>query len=66
MSQAAFSTLKALCFVLSDHKKRRLSQIRASCTHWGEAGRSGEEEEGGGARWGWVGGLVHSFNSDTA
>lgn len=42
------------CVFLSDHQKTRLSGIRASCTHWGEAGKSrvegsregkGEEKE---------------------
>lgn len=49
-------------FFLSDHQKSRLSGIRASCTHWGEAGGSGKEagreeeeegeKEGDRARWG--------------
>lgn len=52
MSGAPFSHTEAIVFFLSDHKKSRLSGIRASCAHWGEAGVSGkemgreEEEEG--------------------
>lgn len=55
-------------FFISDHKKRRLFGIRASQTHWGEAGGSGRKRREGRKREVDPGGghlsmvvLVHSF-----